>query len=697
MKRMLSLVGATLSALLLADMASGSPLVVPFDRFHSKEASEEGGRLLFNELACANCHDVKTGLPPRLGPSLAGVSTRVNAVWLRAFLANPSGAHEGSGMPSVLHGYAAADVDAVVHYLGSLKPKSAAKPKASKHVNSLRGGELFHSIGCVACHAPRQKSEAADARNEGSLIDSVALPDLKAKTALLHLSDFLLEPSKVRPDGRMPKLVFNEDDATDIAAYLFEFSSSDLRLASGIEPFQSDPALVERGRKLVAEARCAACHELPKDVAVQSVPLKKSDGGCLNGKAVRGTPDYGLSGIQSAALSRFLSARSVELNDRQTALLTVESLNCVACHERDGVGGPDGARKPYFEGDHNLGDTGRYPPPLTAVGRKLQIEWARKVLEGGNRVRTYLKTLMPVYGAAVGALPELFERADAVAASPLPGGDDTAGRKLLGTAGGMGCITCHRWGQNASLGIQGMDLSNMGHRLRPEWLLEYLVDPAGYRPGTLMPSFWPGGKSSNSAILDGDTARQIASIYSFAKSANGAPEGFPERSSGEFELVPKERPIVQRTFLEGVGTHAILVGFPTGVHIAYDGRSGRPAIAWKGRFFDAYNTWFSRFAPFESPLESNIVRWPAGDEAAPGSGLSFEGYRLLPDGSPVFISTRNGNRIEDRFEGVKGGLRRTVSSSDPEKEPAVSHPSDVRVVEDGENKKGRRSFTYLWQ
>jgi hypothetical protein len=162
-------------------------------------------------------------------------------------------------------------------------------------------------------------------------------------------------------------------------------------------------------------------------------------------------------------------------------------------------------------------------------------------------------------------------------------------------------------------------------------------------------------------------------------------------------LVPKERPIVQRTFLEGVGTHAILVGFPTGVHIAYDGRSGRPAIAWKGRFFDAYNTWFSRFAPFESPLESNIVRWPAGDEAAPGSGLSFEGYQLLPDGSPVFISTRNGNRIEDRFEGVKGGLRRTVSSSDPEKEPAVSHPSDVRVVEDGENKKGRRSFTYLWQ
>jgi mono/diheme cytochrome c family protein len=697
MKKMTALAGAMIALILSADLVSAAPLVAAFERFHSKEASEDGGRLLFNELACVNCHQLKTGLPPRSGPSLAGVSARVNAAWLRSFLANPSGAHEGSGMPGVLHGYAGADVDAVVHYLGSLKPKSAAKPKAARHSNGFRGGELFHSIGCVACHAPRQKSEAAEAPDEGSPIASVALPDLRAKTSILHLADFLLEPGKIRPDGRMPKLVFNEEDATDIASYLFEFTSSDPRLAAEVAPFQSDPALVERGRKVVAEARCAACHELPKDVAVQSVPLKKSDGGCLSGKAVRGTPDYGLSEIQSAALRRFLSARSLEMDDRQTALLTSESLNCVACHERDGLGGPDAARKPYFEGDHNLGDTGRYPPPLTAVGRKLEIEWTRKVLEGGNRVRTYLKTRMPVYGAAVGALPELLERADAVAASPLPGGDDTAGRKLLGTAGGMGCITCHRWGQNASLGIQGMDLSNMGQRLRPGWLLEYLVDPAGYRPGTLMPSFWPGGKSSNTTILDGDTARQIASIYSFAKSANGAPEGFPERSSGEFELVPKERPIVQRTFLEGVGTHAILVGFPTGVHMAYDGRSGRPAIAWKGRFFDAYNTWFSRFAPFESPLESNIVRWPAGDEAASGSGLSFEGYRLLADGSPVFVSTRNGNRIEDRFEGVKGGLRRTVSSSDPEKEPAVSHPSDVRVVEDGENKKGRRSFTYLWQ
>ena len=60
----------------------------------------------------------------------------------------------------------------------------------------------------------------------------------------------------------------------------------------------------------------------------------------------------------------------------------VVAKNCTACHERDGRGGPDTARKAYFLGDHNLGDTGRYPPPLTGIGRKLRPDWLANVLTG---------------------------------------------------------------------------------------------------------------------------------------------------------------------------------------------------------------------------------------------------------------------------------------------------------------------------
>jgi hypothetical protein len=209
-------------------------------------------------------------------------------------------------------------------------------------------------------------------------------------------------------------------------------------------------------------------------------------------------------------------------------------------------------------------------------------------------------------------------------------------------------------------------------------------------------SFWPGGKASNTIILDGDTDRQIASIYSFAKSANGEPEGFPEIEGGQFELIPKERPIIQRTFLKDVGTHAILVGFPTGVHLAFNAKSAQPALLWKGRFFDAYTTWFSRFAPFEKPLSENVTRW-AGSESS-GTGLQFEGYRLDKQGCPSFLYTTSaGTSVEDRFEGIENGVLRRISWKDGAPEPFLTHPQEVLVKEEPTNKSGERRFTYFWK
>jgi hypothetical protein len=241
-----------------------------------------------------------------------------------------------------------------------------------------------------------------------------------------------------------------------------------------------------------------------------------------------------------------------------------------------------------------------------------------------------------------------------------------------------------------------LDISNIGQRLQPEWFYEYLLDPAAYRPGTLMPSFWPGGKSANAAIHGGDPRRQIASLYSFAKSGNGEPEGFPQTQNGEFELLPKDRPIVQRTFLEDVGTYAILVGFPEGVHLAFNGQTARPALAWKGRFFDAYNTWFSRFAPFEKPLGTSVVRWPASEQAPPG--LRFSGYRLDEAGVPSFLYSVAGINVEERFEAVPGGLKRKIKWSEaaPMNSP-VEHPLGISVHEAPQTDPATRTFFYLWR
>lgn len=673
------------------------PLVLAFERFHSARPTAEGGRLLYNELGCANCHGNATGLPVRRGPMLGNVTTRVRPEWLKRFIGNPSEARAGTTMPHLLHANDPQSAEAVTHYLASLSTAASGKV-FNLVVNAARGRELFHTIGCVACHAPDTEFQPPEGRPAAKEFThrSLDLTKLGEKYVLTSLAEFLRDPMKVYPDGRMPRFTLAEEDISDLAAYLLEITESHGVKAPGLPGFKVDPALVASGRTVVAAARCAACHtDLPKEVEATPIPLRSVGDGCLGNSPKVGVPRYQLSTVQETALTLFLAQRDPLSTPAEVATLTLEALNCVACHDRDGRGGPDPARKAYFLGDHNLGDTGRYPPPLTDVGYKLQPAWLMKVLAGDARVRPYLRTQMPLYGAATTQLPALLAKVDMKTSKPMPEGVAEAGRTLLGVAGGLGCITCHRWGGRPSLGIQGLDLSNLHARIEPTWLRDYLVNPAAYRTGTLMPSFWPEGRAANTEILGGDTTKQIAAIYAFAKAAAGEPEGYPDVASGRFELVPKNHPIVQRTFMEGVGTHTILVGFPEGVHVAYDGLRARPALAWRGKFFDAYTTWFARFAPFEHPLGESIVKWR--DPSPSDARVRFEGYRLDKKRLPTFLFTAEGVRVEERFEPVESGLRRTLRwDASKLRQLPYSHPEGV-VIRDESARPGQLSFLYLWK
>jgi len=686
------------AALLVAVGARAGPWVAGFERFHAAAPDASGGRLLYNELGCVNCHGGDTGLPPRRGPDLTTATTRASAAWLRAFIADPAGHRSGTSMPQLPAATNAADVDAVINFLGTLAPKAPAKPTRIAHLNAELGKDLYHTRGCVACHAPRADYVPPDGRPAAGDFGygAAAFPALAEKYDVSTLAAVVRNPLASRPDGRMPQIEMEEQAARNIAAYLLGIAGSGGEAVPRLPPFAPDAALAKRGREVFTAARCAACHTVPSVPATELVALQRTRGGCIDERPAAGLPRFALSAAQRSALRAYLADRAAPVTPAQAAHGTLAALNCVACHERDGQGGPDAARKPYFLGDHNLGDIGRYPPPLTGIGRKLQPQWLAEALAGKHRERPYLKTQMPVYGAAVAKLPALLATCDARPGTALPPGEIEAGRKLLGTLGGVSCITCHRWGDRASLGIHALDLSNLARRLQPEWLRDYLINPAAHRPGTLMPSFWPEGKAASRDILGGDTDRQIASILAFAREGKGWPEGFPATSAREFELVPASRPIVQRTFMADVGTHAILVGFPAGIHLAYDGSDCRPALLWKGRFFDAYGTWFSRFAPFEKPLGETAVSWPKSAEAS--GARQFEGYRIDAGGVPTFLFSVDGASVAERFEpGDNGLLRRSVTwKIDALRSLPLSHPVGLTMRETAASAPGKREFIYTW-
>lgn len=686
-----------LAVLSCAGSLIAEPLVVAFERFHQSKPSADAGRLLFNELGCANCHGGSAGLPTRKGPELAAITQRVNVEWVRAYLAAPSKVKEGTAMPHFFAADAKDDVEAVIHYLASLKPKSATKPKSPKYLNAERGSDVYHTMGCVTCHAPGKDYQPPAGTPEAKDFThrSVSLPDMQKKYSLATLTSFLMDPLKVRPDGRMPHIEMHDSDYADLAAYLLDFQHSDGTTATSLPALKVDKALLAKGKTLVEVMNCASCHELPGTKKAAPLTIKNPAAGCMSSAPKPGTPRYELADAQRASLAAFLNSPKQAPTSKVLADLSLQALNCTACHDRDGLGGADAARKAYFTGDHNLGDTGLIPPPLTDAGRKFKPDWLKGVLEGKNRVRPYLQTKMPRFGKATDALPALLAAADAKEEKPLPEGDVEAGRKLLGVLGGNSCITCHKWAERPSLGIQALDISNLDKRLQSGWLRDYLINPASHRPGTLMPSFWPNGVAANQAVLGGDTDKQIASLLAFAKLGKGEPEGFPATTKGEFELIPTDRPIVQRTFLEGTGTHAILVGFPAGIHLAYDGLNARPTVIWKGKFFDAYNTWFTRAAPFENPLGEVVGKWT---NPASSAEVKFRGYKMDDKGVPSFLWESGGTLVTEKFEPVDGKLQRTLKwDAAATTKPDITHPEGVTMAEVTGSIEGNRTFVYSWK
>ncbi len=598
----------------------------------SAHANEmEDARHLFSEFSCNACHEASTDilLRPQRGPVLDGIGKRIKPAWIRRFLLDPQAVKPGTTMPNMVSSLPederAETVENLVHFLMS---GGGSEPKSRKFSDATGGAKLFRYSGCAACH--------------GEFI-----PDLNEKYTYGSLSALIAHPLPVRPDGRMPSLQMSIDESADIAGYLLGLSADAPKLER--IRFKPDPRRVAAGKKAFDQLNCSACHTRAKTSAPRMAKTRLSELKRLPNCA--GPPDFTFTAEQRRAMSGAPSAIAPLTAETRVAG-TMRALNCYACHSRDGVGGPDEATKPYFTGDEILGNEGCFPPHLTNVGAKLRKAWFAKVLDGKGAVRPYLNTRMPVFGTEnVSHLPDLFAKADMADASPpKTPGDLAAGHQLIGSNGGMACITCHGWGKNEGVAMRALSLSGTTDRLHFAWFKANLIDPLKMRPGTLMPSFWPGGKSSNPNVLGGDTDKQIAALWEFLEKGKKIPEGFPDPGSGKFEIVPNERPIIQRGFIEGGGTHAIAVGFPAGVHFIYDAKTCAPKLVWRGRFLDGYKLWFSRREPTAEPLsdDRHEIDAPFPEGAGLDEKLKFKGYRIDPKtGVPTFLAEGSKTTVED--------------------------------------------------
>ncbi|HRX79221.1 MAG TPA: c-type cytochrome, partial [Pirellulaceae bacterium] len=209
------IVACTLAVPFASGQSTSHPIVPGFERFYAQSSGDvAAGELLIGELGCLSCHRAEAAIAARVlskqAPILDHVGLRVRPEFLRAYLADPQKAKPGTTMPNLFSSVSEAErteqVEALTHFLastGSLLEGGPVTPAIR------RGEQLFHTVGCVACHNPRREGST-------QLSTSVPLPEMESKYSVPGLTEFLKNPLAVRLAGRMPHMNLDDTQAREI-------------------------------------------------------------------------------------------------------------------------------------------------------------------------------------------------------------------------------------------------------------------------------------------------------------------------------------------------------------------------------------------------------------------------------------------------------------------------------------------------
>ncbi|MBD3672147.1 MAG: c-type cytochrome [Planctomycetaceae bacterium] len=622
------------------------------------------GLVLIKDLNCAACHQddvADVPLTVKKAPDLTNVAQRIDPNYIERFIADPSHVKPGTTMPAVLSSMSGEErgkiATVITHYFAS-QTKTGFSRQQIDPEKAAEGRELFHTVGCVACHSPRD-----DEGVELLIESSVPLGPLGDKYNLDGLTEFLKEPHQIRPSGRMPNLKLTHFEAQDLAHYLTQFRKE----STNADAFLLIPTLAAKGRQAFHEQQCVQCHTVPgQSHNWSSKPLSKvrPERGCLSGQSGN-WPVFNLSKTDRENIQAALARDRDSLSPEDRLNISLTAMRCLNCHQRGELGGVTEDRNNYFHTTNpNLGPQGRIPPTLTNVGAKLKPKWMRQVLVSGRAIRPYLLTRMPQYGPSnVEHVIDLFQDLDELPDVTFAEFEDEkeikkTGAEMVGT-GGLNCIACHTFQLKQAATMPAVDLTEMAERLQKRWFYQYMKNPQQLSANTVMPSFWPGGQAIRKDILNGDPDLQIEALWQYLLDGRQArtPRGLIVEP---IELLATEEAVMLRRKYPEVGKRGIGVGYPAQVNIVFDAEQMRLATLWRGRFADPGGVWRSQGHGVVRPLERNVMQFAKGpdlddakspwivDDGRPPAH-HFRGYRLDEKRRPTFMYEYGPISVEDYF------------------------------------------------
>ena len=463
------------------------------------------GRATIAEAGCAACHDIPgfTG-EEAFSPRLENVGYKLQSTWLRSWLTDPASVQPGAKMPKFRLG--PADIGNLEAFL--LSKRTMSPPDAStvdwSRASVERGRALFERSQCLTCHKVEGKG--------GSFGPELSAIGTKVRRDWLF--GFIKDPMKEQPETKMLRYQLADDEVRDLAEYLMSGFGKSVQSAAPPEARTFVSKQVEAGREAFVRHGCYGCHRFEgmgtlgkigpslANIGARQVeaaefarrPLEPTLANWLQlkvrdpqalGEASR-MPTYAFTSEQNKAVAvALMSLRKADLPASRVVAdvkparfepqgqfgALVSRYRCLSCHSVGGFGG-------------NLVDV-----PLDRVGSQYQRDYLASYLEQPYPVRLSIEERMPHFGmtreAAV-TLAEYFARVlvdDQMEQSlPADAGAARRGEQLIAR---LECRGCHRVAGTGE--AVGPDLANAGRRLKPGWIIAWVMNPQKWRPGTLQP------------------------------------------------------------------------------------------------------------------------------------------------------------------------------------------------------------------
>ncbi|MCR4290948.1 MAG: c-type cytochrome [Candidatus Scalindua sp.] len=495
----------------------------------SEEMIEEGANL-FESIGCLACHsDIADDEERTHGPNLARIGEKISYKYLVSWLLGPKSHQPLTRMPDFR--LDEEDSRFLAAYLMSLKSEDYEEIEedagwVNDEMMGKKGGELISRYGCFGCHKIRGM--------EGRSRIGVELTEIGSKN--LHLFDFGLFEKEIlngvglqnaeenigkarrawidaklsnprrfdegrykRPEDRlrMPDFGLSKEERGSLLVLLSGLKEGEYP-ERYVDKLTETQKYLAEGKRVIDKYNCMGCHQFTIDKLY------------LEG----GTEVLGMVKLEEENNLFFQLWEDNEGLGRKAGETAQIMKSQIKSREK-----AEGGDISSFIIDYHVEEEGRVPeeakvftpPVLYGEGKKVQSAWLFRFLSKPVNLRPWLEVRMPTFnfqGKDVTSLTRYFAMKDEQEypyefyketdegyidekEREMPG--YLAKAKNLFESRDVNCVSCHVRGDITPEGGPSdwaPDLSLASERLKPDWIVRWLLNPQIIQPGTKMPKFF---------------------------------------------------------------------------------------------------------------------------------------------------------------------------------------------------------------